>query len=204
MVERDIAGRGIEDEGVLEAMRTVPRERFVPERLAAQAYSDQPLPIGSGQTISQPYVVAVMSAAAQLTPGDRVLEVGTGSGYGAAILGQIVIEVWTIERHQKLASRAERVLRDLGYENVHVVCGDGTLGWPDAAPYDAVIVTAGGPAVPEVLRSQLDERGRLVMPVGPDRHHQDLVREQQVDGVLRVDQLGMVRFVPLVGEHGWE
>jgi protein-L-isoaspartate(D-aspartate) O-methyltransferase len=203
MVERHIAGRGISDEAVLAAMGTVPREKFVPGDLASQAYSDRPLPIGAGQTISQPYVVAMMAAAAAIGPADRVLEIGTGSGYGAAVLGCIGAEVWTVERHDELARTAERRLGRLGFGNVHVVTGDGTLGWPDAAPYDAIVVTAGGPDVPEALRAQLAEGGRLVIPIGTDRTNQRLIRERRVGDGYLVDELGLVRFVPLVGEQGW-
>jgi protein-L-isoaspartate(D-aspartate) O-methyltransferase len=203
MVERHIAGRGVSDERVLAALGTVPRERFVPAGLAAQAYADRPLPIGAGQTISQPFVVAMMAAAAEIDSADRVLEIGTGSGYGAAVLGCIGAEVWTVERHEELARVAERRLRELGFDNVHVVRGDGTMGWPDAAPYDAIVVTAGGPEVPEALRAQLNEGGRLVMPVGSDRSNQRLIRERRAGDEYRVDELGLVRFVPLIGEQGW-
>lgn len=203
MVRRHIARRGITDERVLEAMASVPRERFIPARLATQAYADRPLPIGSGQTISQPFVVAMMAAAAEISATDRVLEIGTGSGYGAAVLGSIAAEVWTVERHAELAASAERTLSDLGYVNVHVVHGDGTMGWPDAAPYDAIVVTAGGPRVPDALRAQLAEGGRIVIPVGTDRANQELIRERRVGDALEVDRLGLVRFVPLVGEQGW-
>jgi protein-L-isoaspartate(D-aspartate) O-methyltransferase len=203
MVEVQIAGRGIVDERVLAALRSVPRERFVPERLAGQAYADRPLPIGAEQTISQPFVVALMAAAAELTDGDRVLEVGTGSGYGAAVLASVSGEVWTIERHRGLADAAELRLRGLGYDNVHVLCGDGTLGWPQVAPYDAIVVTAGGPSVPEALRSQLADGGRLVVPVGADRSNQQLIRVRREGAEFRVDELGLVRFVPLVGDQGW-
>ena len=204
MVERHIVERGIRDERVLDAMRTVPREKFIPAELAAQAYADGPLPIGAGQTISQPYVVAVMTAAAELTPDDRVLEIGTGSGYGAAVLSHLAAEVRTVERRHELAADAEKRLRYLGYDNVHVERGDGTLGWPEAAPYDAIIVTAGGPEVPDALRSQLTDGGRLVIPVGSDRQSQSLIRERREGDEYRVDHLGLVRFVPLVGEQGWD
>ncbi len=204
MVDRDIARRGVRDEGVLHAMRTVPREKFVPSRHVGQAYADNPLPIGGGQTISQPYVVAMMAAAAEPAPGERVLEIGTGSGYGAAVLSLVTGEVWTIERDRELAAAARQRLRSLGYDNVHVEHGDGTLGWPDAAPYQAIVVTAGGPVVPDALREQVADGGRLVIRVGADRHSQTLVRERRCGDEYRVDELGLVRFVPLVGEQGWD
>ena len=204
MVDRHIARRGIRDERILEAMRAIPREHFVPRALARDAHADRPLPIGGGQTISQPYVVAMMIDAAEIEGADEVLEVGTGSGYGAAVLGRVAGEVWTIERDPQLATDAAERLAALGCDNVHVVRGDGTLGWPEAAPYDAIVVTAGGPSVPTALRDQLRDGGRLVMPVGRDRHNQELIRERCVAGETRVDRLGLVRFVPLVGEQGWD
>ena len=158
MVAGEIAARGVEDPLVLEAMRAVPREDFVPAALAEYAYEDGPLPIGHGQTISQPYIVAVMTAAARVRPGDRVLEIGTGSGYGAAVLSEIAGEVYTVERIEGLADSARDRLAALGYGNVHVRCGDGTLGWAEHAPYDAIIVTAGGPTVPRALLDQLDRK----------------------------------------------
>jgi len=204
MVDRHIARRGIHNERVLEAMRSVPREHFVPRALAREAHADRPLPIGGGQTISQPYVVAMMTDAAEVSADDVVLEVGTGSGYGAAVLGRVAGAVWTIERDPRLAATAEERLAALGCDNVHVVRGDGTLGWPPGAPYDAIVVTAGGPSVPTALRDQLSDGGRLVMPVGADRHNQELIRERRVGDGVRVDRLGLVRFVPLVGEQGWD
>ena len=200
MVERDIRERGITDERVLAAMGSVPRERFVPDELADAAYDDRPLPIGEGQTISQPYVVAAMAAAAELTPAGRVLEIGTGSGYGAAVLGRIAAQVWSIERHGSLAETAEARLAVLGMGTVHVVCGDGTLGLPEQAPFDAIVVTAAAAAVPETLVEQLVDGGRLIMPVGPVAGGQRLLRMRRTgDGVVE-DDLGAVRFVPLVGE----
>lgn len=197
MVEHDIEGRGVSDPRVLDAMRTVPRELFVPDELAHQAYEDHPLPIGRGQTISQPFVVALMAEAAELSPGDRVLEIGTGSGYGAAVLAHLADHVWTIERHGPLAGSARDALRAAGCAHVHVLHADGTRGWPDAAPYDAIVVTAAGREVPEVLLEQLADGGRLVMPVG-DGFAQELVRvRRHGDRFLRED-LGGVRFVPLL------
>lgn len=203
MVARDLAGRGIRDAAVLEAMGTVPRERFVEPCLVEAAYDDCALPIDADQTISQPYIVALMTEALELGPTDRVLEIGTGSGYAAAVLGRVAGEVWTIERHRCLADQARRRLAELGVGNVTVIDGDGTLGWADAAPYDAIVVTAGGPTVPPALLDQLADGGRLVMPVGTDQHDQELERVRRHGDDLRTEPLGPVRFVPLVGEHGW-
>jgi protein-L-isoaspartate(D-aspartate) O-methyltransferase len=204
MVETQLRARGVRDGAVLEAMRVVPREAFLSERQAPYAYEDGPLPIGEGQTISQPYIVAVMSAAVAPRPADRVLEIGTGSGYSAAVLATIVREVYTIERLPALAESASRRLAALGYRNVHVRCGDGTLGWPEHAPYDAIIVTAGGPRIPPALLDQLGAGGRLVMPVGDELRHQELVRvRRQPDGTLTQEALEPVAFVPLIGAQGW-
>lgn len=203
MVERQLAARGVWDPRVLDAMGTVPREAFVPERLAEFAYDDTPLPIAEAQTISQPYVVALMAEALELGPGDRVLEIGAGSGYAAAVLSRLAREVWTIERHETLAREARARMERLGYRNVHVRQGDGTLGWPAHAPYDAVVVAAGGPEVPPALLEQLAEGGRLVMPIGPDPRTQSLVRVRRRDGRFEREDLGGVRFVPLIGAQGW-
>jgi protein-L-isoaspartate(D-aspartate) O-methyltransferase len=204
MVRTQIAARGVRDRAVLEAMRSVPREAFLPPELEEFAYSDTPLPIERGQTISQPYIVALMAAAAELRPGDRVLEVGTGSGYAAAVLGRIAREVYTVERHEELARVAAQRLGELGFANVSVRHGDGTLGWPEHAPYDAIVVAAGGPKVPEALLDQLALGGRLVIPVGEGRQVQQLLRViRQPDGTLRQEDLGGVRFVPLIGSQGW-
>jgi len=204
MVARQIAARGVRDPAVLEAMRTVPREAFLPDELAEFAYRDTPLPILENQTISQPYIVALMTGALELERRDRVLEVGTGSGYAAAVLGEIAREVFTIERHGALASRARERLAELGYDHVHVRHGDGTKGWPEAAPFDAIVVAAGGPEPPASLLVQLAVGGRLVIPVGPSPRSQELVRVTRAgeDEYLR-EELGPVRFVPLVGEEGW-
>ena len=204
MVEIQIARRGVQDPLVHEAMRRVPRECFVPGHLARRAYEDRPLPIGEGQTISQPYVVAAMTEALRLGSRDRVLEIGTGSGYAAAVLSLIATEVYTIERVESLATTAGRRLHDLGYANVHVRHGDGSLGWAEHAPYDAIVVTAGGPDVPPSLLRQLAIGGRLVMPVGATPHGQRLVRvvrtgEETYDREL----LEAVAFVPLIGAEGW-
>ena len=203
MVQRHLRRRGVNDERVLRAMATVAREQFVPHELAEFAYGDHALPIAEGQTISQPFIVAAMTDALEPKPGDRVLEVGTGSGYGAAVLGQVADEVWTIERLDALASEAERRLRGLGYDNVNVVVGDGTVGHPDAAPYDAISVTAGGPNVPPALLDQLADGGRLVIPVGAAERAQQLLRIRRRGDDFQCDNLGPVRFVPLVGEQGW-
>jgi protein-L-isoaspartate(D-aspartate) O-methyltransferase len=204
MVELQLVARDIRNPAVLEAMRTVPRDAFVPPSLVDYAYDDGPLSIGSGQTISQPYVVAFMVAAVRPTAGDRALEIGTGSGYSAAVLGSIVREVYTIERWAILADSARRRLADLGYRNVHVRCGDGTLGWPEHAPYDVIIVTAGGPRVPHALLGQLAPGGRLVMPVGGNRFFQHLVRYfRGMDGQLTEETMEAVAFAPLIGAEGW-
>ena len=205
MVAEQLAGRDIADPAVLQAMRLVPRERFVPRASRPYAYDDGPLPIPANQTISQPYVVAYMLAALALRPGDRVLEIGAGSGYAAAVLSRIVAEVYTVERHAELADYARRRLADLDYDNVRVLHGDGTRGWPEHAPYDAIIVAAGGPAVPDSLRAQLAPGGRLVMPVGRSRQQQHLVLvTRRPDGVYDEERLAPVAFVPLIGEEGWQ
>ncbi len=204
MVAGQIAARGVEDPLVLDAMRAVPREDFVPADLVAYAYEDRPLPIGHGQTISQPYIVAVMTAAARVRAADRVLEIGTGSGYGAAVLSEIAGEVYTVERIEALADSARDRLADLGYTNVHVRCGDGTLGWAEHAPYDAIIVTAGGPTVPRALLDQLKPGGRLVMPLGSEPRGQQLIRRTRTGPeTYTQDDLEWVAFVPLIGEQGW-
>jgi protein-L-isoaspartate(D-aspartate) O-methyltransferase len=204
MVEFQLVGRGIRDPAVLAAMRTVPRERFVDDALAHRAYEDGPLPIGEGQTISQPYIVAVMTEALRLQAGDRVLEIGTGSGYAAAVLAVIVAEVYTIERIERLATLSRRRLDELGYANVRVRHGDGSLGWPEHAPYHAIVVTAGGPDVPPSLQRQLAVGGRLVMPVGPTSRSQRLVRVVRTDHeTCEREALEDVCFVPLIGAEGW-
>lgn len=202
-VDRDVADRGVRDERVLAAMRTVRRECFVPRYLAESAYDDNPLPIGEGQTISQPYIVALMAEAAEIAPTDRVLEIGTGSGYGAAVLASLAAEVWTIERHERLAEDARRNLRAVKIGNVHVGVGDGTLGWPEEAPFDAIIVTASGPDVPPALQDQLVDGGRLVLPAGPQHRVQSLLRVRRTGDDYGREDLGAVRFVPLIGEQGW-
>lgn len=203
MVERQIAARGISDQRVLAALRQVPRERFVSDAMQEFAYEDAPLPIESGQTISQPYIVALMLQALGLGPGDRALEVGTGSGYAAAVLASLAREVVTVERIPELALGAAERLARLGFENVRVHHGDGTLGWPVGAPYEAICVAAGAPKPPPALLEQLAIGGRLVIPHG-DADNQRLVRITRNDERTYAEQeLGHVRFVPLVGEQGW-
>ena len=197
MVEEQIAARGIADPAVLQAMRTVPRHEFVPERARADAYADWPLPIGHGQTISQPYVVALMTELAAVKPGDRVLEIGTGSGYQAAILSALGAEVYTIEIVEPLARSAEAVLRRLGYGRVHVRHGDGSRGWPEAAPFDAVVVTAAPPEVPPALVAQLAPGGRLVIPVGGGEEQELRVLVRTPSGIETRPGVA-VRFVPMV------
>ena len=204
MVKQQIEGRGISDPLVLQAMSTVPRERFVPPWLRWRAYSDGPLPIGLQQTISQPFMVASMTAALNLEGGELVLEVGTGSGYAAAVLAEICAEVYTLERLSELAKRAERRLRELDYTNVQVICCDGSLGLPEHAPYDGITVTAGAPEVPQALKEQLKIGGRLVIPVGPDENVQYLLRvTRTAEDAFTEERLSAVRFVPLIGAQGW-
>ncbi len=204
MIDRHIAYRGVRAPLVLEAMRNVPRERFLPEELREFAYEDTPLPIAEGQTISQPYIVAMMTEALDLKGGEKVLEIGTGSGYAAAVLAEIAQDVYSVERIGQLAGKSAAKLARLGYSNVHVLHGDGTRGWPEHAPYDAIIVAAGGPQVPESLKAQLKIGGRLVIPVGADRRLQELLRVTRVaEHQYTTTELADVGFVPLVGEEGW-
>ena len=202
MVERQLSARGIKDARVLEAMSRVPREAFVAADLAAYAYDDNPLPIGEGQTISQPYIVALMAEAARIGPKARVLEVGAGSGYAAAVLSQLAAEVVTVERHRALADKARETLKRLGYANVIVLEGDGSRGVPEKAPFDAILVAAGAPAPPESLKQQLAEGGRLVIPVSVNSH-QDLRVITRHGDTYEEEDLGAVRFVPLMGREGW-
>ena len=203
MVDSQLVSRGIKDAKVLLAMRKVPRHRFVEEALISQAYGDYPLPIGEKQTISQPYIVALMTEALELRGAERVLEIGTGSGYQTAILAELAEKVYSIERMYPLSVKARRLLDELGYLNVVLKVGDGTLGWKEEAPFDAVMVTAGSPEVPQPLVEQLTVGGRLVIPVG-DRYSQSLVRVARTkEGIKKVD-LGGCRFVNLVGQHGWQ
>lgn len=203
MVCNQIEARKIVDKAVLDAMRKVPRHLFVPAEYQEAAYDDRPLPIGFGQTISQPYMVALMTEALCLNGDEKVLEVGTGSGYQAAILAEIVDHVVTIERIPELATRAAEILRNLGYTNVEVVVGDGSRGYPPRAPYDAIIVTAGAPRIPDALVEQLAEGGVLVIPVGSG-FHQTLTRVTKIQGQITTEHLEGCVFVPLVGECGWD
>lgn len=202
MVERQIRDRGVRSEAVLQAMRRVPRQLFVPAGYESEAYEDHPIPIGEGQTISQPYVVAAMTEALALQPHERVLEVGTGSGYQAAVLAELVAQVYSIERLPVLAERAAASLGRAGYTNVAVVVGDGSEGLPEHAPYDGILVTAAAPELPQPLFGQLRESGRLVVPVGTAAGQQlQLVRK--LHGQPVTTMLDLVRFVPLVGSHGY-
>jgi len=198
MVESQIASRGIRDKLVLAAMGKVQRHLFVPEDYQSMAYADFPLAIGEGQTISQPYIVAFMTESLKLTPDDRVLEIGTGSGYQAAVLAEIVAEVCTVEIIKSLGKRASVLLDKLGYDNVHVRIGDGYKGWPEMAPFDAVIVTCAPEEVPEALVAQLKEGGRIIVPVGPVGAVQELVRGVKTGGELKTRDVLPVRFVPMV------
>lgn len=203
MVQRQVARRGVRDAHVLEAMGQVPREAFVPANLQEFAYEDSPLPIEAGQTISQPYIVALMIEAADVRPGDVILEVGAGSGYAAAVLSRIAKRVYAIERHAELSGQAIERFRNLGYGNIALRTGDGSHGWPEAAPFDAILVAAAGPAIPQILKDQLDIGGHLVMPVG-EPGDQRLVKVTRRDAThFEEEDLGGVGFVPLVGEHGW-
>lgn len=205
MIAEQIVARGVRDKRVVDAMSRVRRELFVPDDLLELAYADMPLPIGEDQTISQPFVVALMVEALGLGGTEKVLEIGAGSGYAAAVLAELSHEVYAIERIGPLATIAAKNLRAAGYDNVHMLHADGSRGWIDEAPFDAILVSAGAPAVPESLKSQLVVGGRMVLPVGTSQHAQQLIRitrgqSQSFD----VDELARVRFVPLVGEHGWE
>ena len=204
MVETQIVARGIRDRRVIEAMLKIPRHLFVEEAMAAQAYNDNPLPIGEKQTISQPYLVALMTELLELKGKEKVLEIGTGSGYQAAVLAVLAERVCTMERIRPLAMRARKVLDSLGLLNVNIRVADGTCGWEEEAPFDAILVTAGAPAVPNTLVSQLAVGGRLVLPVG-DQFSQTLVRiVRQQDGSCTIEDSIGCRFVKLVGKHGWE
>jgi protein-L-isoaspartate(D-aspartate) O-methyltransferase len=227
MVDAQIAARGVRDPRVLEAIGAVPREEFVDPGFEEFAYEDGPLPIGASQTISQPYIVALMIEAAELKPTDRVLEVGTGSGYAAAVISLIAARVYGIERHATLVEEATRRLQKLGYENIELRVGDGTRGWPEAAPFDAILVAASGPEVPTALKEQLAIGGRLIIPVGLHQFHQTLRKVTRLSEAkatpfgsgskapqatfdneasekqYATEDLGDVAFVPLIGEHGW-
>jgi protein-L-isoaspartate(D-aspartate) O-methyltransferase len=204
MVERQIVRRGVEDHLVLRAMRQIPRECFIPEKLQEFAYADAPLRIEEGATISQPYIVALMIEGAEIRPGNRVLEIGTGSGYAASVISLITNHVYSIERHVELADGARRRFKRLGYGSIEVRTGDGTQGWPEAAPFDAILVTAAGPSIPDNLRQQLAIGGRLVIPIGETLHVQHLVKLTRISKTVFLQKdLGDVVFVPLIGKQGW-
>jgi protein-L-isoaspartate(D-aspartate) O-methyltransferase len=205
MVERQLRRRGIGERHILDAFLAVPREAFIGDEYAHLAYGDHPLPIEANQTISQPYIVALMIQAAAIGAGDSVLEVGAGSGYAAAVISRIAARVIAIERQPELVGIARERLHRLGYANAVIVEGDGTKGWPDEAPYDAVLAAASGSHVPRPLVEQLAPGGRIVMPVGDPRSVQELIKvTKQEDGILKQENLGGVRFVPLIGEEGWD
>jgi protein-L-isoaspartate(D-aspartate) O-methyltransferase len=205
MVEKHLKARGIQNQSVLQAMQEVAREQFVPHNMIEFAYEDSPLPIGEGQTISQPYIVAAMTEFLEPSGDDRVLEIGTGSGYAAAVLSRIVRTVYTIERHESLLNTARERFQRLGYDNIQAIHGDGTLGLPDQAPFDVILVTAGAPEVPQPLKEQLAIGGRMVVPVGPTPRLQSLVRVRRIsENDFDQEELVAVRFVPLVGEAGWK
>ena len=203
MVSQQIEARGVRDCLVLAAMRNVPRHLFVEEALMSVAYEDRPQPIGHGQTISQPYIVALMSELLQVQPGMTVLEIGTGSGYQAAVLAEMGAEVFTVERIKKLHMTARQRMMKMRYFNVRLKLDDGTLGWPENAPYDRIIVTAGGPQVPQALVDQLDDPGRLIIPVGGTKSKQELIVVTKKDGVVTEENKGACAFVDLVGAQGW-
>ena len=203
MVHEQLVQRGIQDERVIKAMEKVPREAFVPETLRDRAYEDTPLPIGDGQTISQPYIVGLMTELLHLQGGERVLEIGTGSGYQTAILAELCSKVFSIERSFTLSAAARKVLEGLGYNNILLRVGDGTVGWDEFSPYDCIIVTAGAPALPKILSLQLKEGGLLIVPVG-DRLQQDLKIVQRTEAGFNVQSGGGCVFVPLIGRNGWQ
>ena len=200
MVEDQLVSRGIKDRHVLDAMRKIPRHLFVDDSMRSRAYNDHPLPIGEGQTISQPYVVAWMTEALNLKPSDRVLEIGTGSGYQAAVLAELVKEVYSIEIRERLKTKASRLLNELGYKNVKTRYADGYFGWKEYAPFDAIIITASPNHIPPPLIKQLNEGGKLIVPLGSTLYYQTLTLVTKKDGELYVEQMGGVSFVPMTGE----
>lgn len=202
MVEEQLKARGLADERLLAAFRKVPRHVFVPQELQQQAYTDHPLPIGSGQTISQPYMVALMTSRLQLQGHERVLEIGSGSGYQSAILAELALEVFSVERLPELLRSASERLIALGYLNVHLTTGNGSLGWPEHAPYEAIIVTAAAPDVPAPLLEQLTDPGRMVLPIGP-QDTQMLVEAEKRHGAVSQREIASCVFVPLCGQYGW-
>ena len=203
MVEEQIVSRGIKDPRLIAAMKKIPRHLFVEEALQSQAYTDHPLPIGDKQTISQPYMVALMTEALLLTGRERILEIGTGSGYQTAILAELSEKAFSVERIRPLAIRARKLLYELGYFNVEIKIFDGTFGWMEESPFDAILVTAGSPDIPETLIDQLAVGGKLVIPVG-DAFVQDLFRVTKTEGGVKKEDLGGCRFVKLIGKYGWE
>ena len=203
MVREQLVPRGITDLKILNAFRKVPRHNFLPQKYAASAYEDCPLPIGTGQTISQPYMVALMTQCLELTPEVTVLEVGTGSGYQTAILAELASVVYSVERLQSLTEKAKTVLKDLGYQNIRIKVGDGTIGWSEYAPYDRIIVTAGAPSIPKPLVAQLKAAGELVIPIGGS-FNQTLTRARKLKKKIEINQICSCVFVPLMGKHGWK
>jgi len=203
MVKNHLIARGIKDEKVLQVLRKIPRHLFIEEALAGEAYNDHPVPIGEKQTISQPYIVALMTEALALTGSEKTLEIGTGSGYQTAILAELSSRVYTIERIKPLLVNARKLLGDLGYSNILFKSFDGTLGWKEYTPFDAIIVTAGAPSLPEPLLTQLADKGRMVIPVG-DRYSQELLKITKNGENIEQESLGGCRFVNLVGVHGWK
>ncbi len=203
MVDTQIVSRGIKDKRVLDAMRRVPRHLFMPEAYRHEAYEDMALPIGEGQTISQPYMVAIMTELLELKGSEKVLEIGTGSGYQAAILSELASEVYTIERVKSLGENVKIHLRDLGYDNIYVVIGDGSKGLEEKAPFDRIIITAATPKIPQVLIDQLSEGGIIIAPVG-QRFSQILIKASKIKGVIKDEYHTPCIFVPLIGEHGWK
>ncbi len=203
MVEEQVVARGVKDRRVITAMRKVPRHLFVEEALQSQAYGDRPLPIGDKQTISQPYMVALMTEVLALTGREKVLEIGTGSGYQTAVLAECAAKVFSIERMRSLAIRARKLLLELGYSNVEVKFSDGTVGWVEESPFDAIMVTAGAPEIPQPLIDQLKVGGRMSIPVG-DSYVQDLIRITKTEDGIKKEDFGGCRFVKLIGKHGWE
>jgi protein-L-isoaspartate(D-aspartate) O-methyltransferase len=203
MVKNQLIPRGIADENVLRAMGKVQRHLFVEEALVGEAYNDHPLPIGHKQTISQPYIVALMTEALELTGKEKVLEIGTGSGYQTAVLAELSDRVYTIERIAPLLERSKTLLQSLGYRNIYFKAYDGTLGWEDFSPFDAIIVTAGAPTIPDPLREQLADGGRMILPIG-NRYSQDLIKVTRMKDRFVEKNLGGCRFVDLIGEHGWK
>jgi protein-L-isoaspartate(D-aspartate) O-methyltransferase len=203
MVKNQLIPRGIADENVLQAMGKIQRHLFVEEALVGEAYNDHPLPIGNKQTISQPYIVALMTEALELTGKEKVLEIGTGSGYQTAILAELSDMVYTVERIEPLLEKSKALLKSLGYTNIYFKAYDGTLGWEDFAPYDAIMVTAGAPKVPEPLLKQLADGGRMIIPIG-NKYSQDLIKVTRAKDRFVESNLGGCRFVDLIGEHGWK